>query len=97
LNETCSKVCIGKHLPDKFSIQNDLELRYDLLPQLVTFALQYAIRTVQENKVGLKLNGTHQLLVCAGDSDLLRNNMNAMKINTEALIDISKDVGLELS
>jgi hypothetical protein len=97
LNETYSKVCIGKHLSDNFPIQNGLKQGDALSPLLFNFALEYAIRKVQENQVGLKLNGTHQLLAYADDVILLGDNMDTINKSTETLIDASKEVGLEIN
>jgi hypothetical protein len=47
LNETYSKVCIGKLLSDKFPIQNGLKQGDALSPLLFNFASEYAIRKVQ--------------------------------------------------
>jgi hypothetical protein len=47
--------------------------------------------------VGLKLNGTHQLLTYVDDDNLLGDNIDTLKKSTETLIDTSKEVGLEIN
>jgi hypothetical protein len=59
--------------------------------------LEYSSKKVQENQVGLKLNGTHQLLDYADDVNLLGGNIETINENTEAVIDASNEVGPEVN
>jgi hypothetical protein len=97
LNKTNSKVHIAKHLSDNFSIQNGLKQGDALSPLFFNFGLEYIITKVQENLVGLKLNGTHQLLLYADGVNLLDDNIDTIKENTQTLFDVSKEVDLEVS
>jgi hypothetical protein len=56
---------------------------------LFNFALEYAIRKVQDNKEGVELNGTHQLLIYTDDVKIL--------VKTTGLLESNRYVGLELN
>ena len=82
LTETYSTVRVGKNLSDMFSIRNALKQGDALSPLLFNFALEYAIRRVQVNQDGLKLNGTHQLLAYADDVNILGGSVLVLKWQT---------------
>ena len=88
-NETYSKVWVGKHLSDMFPIRNGLKQGDALLPLVFSLALQYAIRRVQVNQNGLKLDCKHQLLVYIDDVNILGGSVHTISKNTEALIVVS--------
>jgi len=95
LNETYSRVWVRKHLSDTFPNRNGLKQGDALSPLLLNYAFKYAIRRVQVNKDGLKLNSTHQLLVCVDDVNILGRNVRTIQKNTKALIVASQETGLE--
>jgi hypothetical protein len=64
---------------------------------LFNVALEYTIRRVQEKQEGLKLNRSHQFLAYAYDVNILEGNIDTIQKNTEALLDASKEVGLEVN
>jgi hypothetical protein len=64
---------------------------------LFNFALEHAISRVEENQERLKLHGTHQLSAYAHDVNTVGENINTITKNTEALLGVSKKVGLEVN
>ena len=97
LTETYSRVRVGKYLSDMFPIRNGLKQGDALSPLLFNFALEYAIRRVQVNQDGLKLNGTHQLLAYADYVNILGGSVHTVKKNAEALVAATKETGLEVN
>ena len=81
---------------DMFPIRNGLK-QDDLSPLLSNFPLDYAIRRVQVNQDGLKLNGTHQPFVYADDVNILGGSDNIVEKNAETSVDASKETGLEVN
>ena len=78
-----------------FAIRNGFKQGDALLPLLLNFALEYAIRSVQAHQDGLKLNGVQQRLVYAGDVNMLGRSVHSIKENTETLVVASKEIAVE--
>ena len=62
---------------------------------LIILFIAFVCRRVHINQDGLKLNGTHQLLVCADDVNILAGSIHTIKENAEALVVASEEIGLE--
>jgi hypothetical protein len=64
-----------------FHIGNGLKQGDALSPLLFNFSLEFAISRVQVNQDGFKLNGTHQLFVCAYDVSVLGGRVHTVQEN----------------
>jgi hypothetical protein len=80
LTETCLnktyKVLTEKYLSVIFPIQNGLKQGNALSQLLLIYAFECVIRKIQENREGLKWNGTHQIMTCAEDVNLASENIS---------------------
>ena len=97
LSETYSRVRVGRFLSDAFPIHCGLKQGDSLSPSLFNFALEYAIRRVQENRTGLDMNGKYQLLVYADDVNMLGKNLQIVRENAEIFTKASKNIGLKIN
>jgi hypothetical protein len=80
-----------------FPVRNGLKQGGALSPLHFNFALEHAIRRVQVNQDGLKLNGTHKFLAYANDVNILGGSIHTVKKNAEALVVTTKEIGLEVN
>jgi hypothetical protein len=78
-----------------FPVRNGLKQGDDLSPLLLNFALEYAIKGVQVNQNGLKLKGTHQFVVYAGDVSIPGRSVFSIKTKVQALLVPSKENRIE--
>jgi len=64
---------------------------------LFNFAIQYATKKApQKNQELLELNGTLLFLIYEDDVKIVGKNLNSIK-NTEALLEATKEIGLEVN
>jgi hypothetical protein len=76
-------------MSDAFPIQISLEQGDALSPLLFNFVLEYSVRTVEENLEGLESNGTHELVLCADNIDILILGENKKNIKKEYRISVT--------
>ena len=91
-------VFVGQYLSDAFPITYGLKQGdAPLSPLLFNFALEYVIRRVQENRIGLEFSGKHQLLIYADGVNMLEENLQTVRKSIEIHLKTSKDIAFEVN
>ena len=75
-----------------FLIENGLKQGDALSLLLFNFALEYAIRKVQETTLGLDKNDIHQVLAYADDVNLIGDDIRAIERKAVVLLNACKDI-----
>ena len=83
-------------MSDIFTMKNGLKQGDALQPLLFNFPSEYAIKRIEGNQDGLKLNGTHQPLVSV-DVKIMCGSVHNTKKNTDVLVVASKETGLDVN
>ena len=68
------------HIIFEFCLLNSLS------PLLFNFSLEYAVREVQETRLGLDMNDTHQEIVYADDKNLIGDDIRTIERNADVLL-----------
>ena len=68
-----------------------------LSPLLFNFALEYAIRKVQETNLELDMKGANQILAFADDVHLIDDDIKTIERNADVLLNACKDIGVALN
>ena len=84
-------------MTERFPIRNGLKKGDALSPMVLNFALEHAIRRIQIDQDGLKLNCTHQILDYVDDVNIVEGSIHTLKENAETLVAATKEIGLEVS
>ena len=77
---------IGNYLSFSFPIENGLKQGDILSPLLFNFTLEYAVRKVQETRLGRDMHGTHQVLAYENDVNLTGNHIRTVERNADVLL-----------
>jgi len=80
-----------------FPVKNGLKQGYALSPLFLIFASEYAIRRIQVNQDGFKLNGTHPVLVYADNVNILGGSAHTIQKHINALVSTIKETGLKVN